>query len=207
MARSAVILRISIAKRHVDAGTYSPSTTNEKRMTKAQRNLLKREQSQPEHQAPERYVEVATNSLHRIQAAYIPVHRGSLHPPRRSGYPRVDEVESRGWGRRAPQSPSSSSFGAPQGNNEIYTYDVVFLIGETKTYAKSPTQFPYPPPRGVNKIYTYDVVFSPGEARKKNQRTTQFPYKITKGISKRSLISRLQVRKTTEQVQLPNKFG
>ena len=40
--------------------------------------------------------------------------------------PRVDEVESRGWGRRAPQSPSSPSFGAPQGNNEIYTYDVVF---------------------------------------------------------------------------------
>ncbi len=63
--------------------------------------------------------------------------------PRRSGYPRVDEVESRGWGRRAPQSPSSSSFGAPQGNNEIYTYDVVFRIGETNKNDYSKTPFPY----------------------------------------------------------------
>ena len=52
-------------------------------------------------------------------------------------------MESRGWGRRAPQSPSSSSFGAPQGNNEIYTYDVVFRIGEANTKPISPTQLPY----------------------------------------------------------------
>ena len=61
--------------------------------------------------------------------------------PRRSGFPRVDEVESRGWGRRAPQSPSSSSFGAPQGNNEIYRSDEVFLIEESKTNAQSQTSF------------------------------------------------------------------
>ena len=36
----------------------SPSTTNEKRAIQAQRNLLKREQSKPEHQATKRYVEV-----------------------------------------------------------------------------------------------------------------------------------------------------
>ena len=44
------------------------STTNEKRMTIAQRNLLKREQSKPEHKALKHYVEVATNDStgHRI---------------------------------------------------------------------------------------------------------------------------------------------
>ena len=80
--------------------------------------------------------------LHRIPESYISVNRGSQNaPPQR--IPRVDEVESRGWGRRAPQSPSSSSFGAPQGNNKIYTYDVVFLIGETRTETIRKTPFPY----------------------------------------------------------------
>ena len=80
--------------------------------------------------------------LHLNTATYIPVNRGSQNaPPQR--IPRVDEVESRGWGRRAPQSPSSSSFGAPQGNNKIYTYDVVFLIEKDKRNDHSQTQFPY----------------------------------------------------------------
>ena len=75
------------------------------------------------------------SDLHRNIADYIPVNRGSQNaPPQR--IPRVDEVESRGWGRRAPQSPSSSSFGAPQGNNEIYTYDVVFFTGEARIKSK-----------------------------------------------------------------------
>ena len=81
MARSAVILRISIAKHHVAAGTYSPSTTNEKRKTYAQRDFLKCEQFQPEHKAPKRYVEVAINDLHRNTADYIPVNRGSQSAP------------------------------------------------------------------------------------------------------------------------------
>ena len=59
----------------------SPSTTNEKRKPKAQRDFLKREQSKPEHKAPKHYVEVATNSLHRKQATYIPVNRGSQNAP------------------------------------------------------------------------------------------------------------------------------
>ena len=67
MARSAVILRISIAKRHVAAGTNSLSTTNEKRKTYAQRNLLKREQSKPEHKAPKQNSELGSNDLHRVQ--------------------------------------------------------------------------------------------------------------------------------------------
>ena len=72
--------------------------------------------------------------------------------PRRSGFPRVDEVESRGWGRRAPQSPSSSSFGAPQGNNKIYTYDVVFPPGEARKKAISPTQFPYNKAKEISRL-------------------------------------------------------
>ena len=75
--------------------------------------------------------ELAIIDLHRIQESYIGINRGSRYaPPQRT--PRVDEVESRGWGRRAPQSPSSSSFGAPQGNNKIYRSDEVFLIEENK---------------------------------------------------------------------------
>ena len=128
MSRSAVIQKTKLQS-HPNS-VFFPSN-NEKRKIYAHRDFLKRERSKPEHKAPKRYIEVGTNSLHRIQATYISVNRGSRYaPPQR--IPRVDEVESRGWGRRAPQSPSSSSFGAPQGNNEIYTYDVVFHIGENQ---------------------------------------------------------------------------
>ena len=81
MARSAVILRISITKRHVAAGTNSLSTNNEKRTTYAQRNLLKREQSKPEHKAPKHHVEVEISDLHLNTANYIPVNRGSRYAP------------------------------------------------------------------------------------------------------------------------------
>ena len=63
--------------------------------------------------------------------------------PRRSGFPRGEEVESRGWRRGAPQSPSPSSFGAPQGTNEIYNNDTVFRIGEANKNDYSQTPFPY----------------------------------------------------------------
>ena len=72
--------------------------------------------------------------------------------PRRSGHLRVDEVESRGWGRRAPQSPSSSSFGAPQGNNKIYKCDVVFLSGEARINNKSQTQLPYNKAKDISRL-------------------------------------------------------
>ena len=61
--------------------------------------------------------------------------------PRRSGYPRGEEVESRGWRRGAPQSPSPSSFGAPQGNNEIYKSDVVFSPGEARIKFQAKRRF------------------------------------------------------------------
>ena len=98
---------------------------------------------------------------------------------RRSGTPRVDEVESRGWGRRAPQSPSSSSFGAPQGNNEIYTYDVVFLIEEAKINKSSKTPIPYNAPARSNKIYKSDEVFLIEEAKTNNPSQTSIPNKKT----------------------------
>ncbi|MDY3942467.1 MAG: hypothetical protein SOZ09_10860, partial [Eubacteriales bacterium] len=71
-------------------------------------------------------------------------------PPQR--IPRVDEVESRGWGRRAPQSPSSSSFGAPQGNNKIYNNDTVFLMEESNTNDHSKTQFPYKIKKDISQL-------------------------------------------------------
>ena len=95
IARSAVILRISMAKPHVAAGINSPSTNNEKRTIQAQRDFLKREQSKPEHKALNRYVEVAISDMHRIQADYIPVNRGSLHFPAAADNP--------GWMRWSPE--------------------------------------------------------------------------------------------------------
>ena len=59
---------------------FFPSN-NEKRMTKAQRDFLKRKRSQPEHNSPKRYIEVAMSDPYRIQATYIPVNRGSQYAP------------------------------------------------------------------------------------------------------------------------------
>ena len=55
--------------------------------------------------------------------------------------PRGDGVESRGWGRGAPQSSSSPSLGAPARNDKIYISDEVFPIGETNTNDSSKRPF------------------------------------------------------------------
>ena len=104
MARSAVILRKTIAKHHVAAGTNSPSTTNEKRTTKAQRNLLKRKRSKPEHKAPKRHVEVGANRLHRNKATYIPVSPRQQICPAAADPHRGQERCWRGIGDRNPLS-------------------------------------------------------------------------------------------------------
>ena len=83
------------------------------------------------------------SDLHRNTATYIVPNPRQQICPAAADNPRVDEVESRGWGRRAPQSPSSSSFGAPQGNNEIYTYDVVFSPGEARKKVQEKRSIPY----------------------------------------------------------------
>ena len=70
MARSAVIQKTKLQS-HPNS-VFFPSN-NEKRTPQAQRNLLKREQSKPEHKAPKHHVEVGMNSLHRILESYIPV--------------------------------------------------------------------------------------------------------------------------------------
>ena len=95
MARSAVILRISTAKRHVAAGTNSPSTTNEKRKTYAQRDFLKRKRPQPEHKAPKRHVEVGISDSTGIQLPILTQTRGSLHFPAAADIP--------GWMRWSPE--------------------------------------------------------------------------------------------------------
>ena len=78
MARSAVIQKTKLQS-HPNS-VFFPSN-NEKRTIQAQRNLLKREQSKPEHKAPKHHVEVGMSDLHRKQAAYIPVNRGSQNAP------------------------------------------------------------------------------------------------------------------------------
>ena len=135
----------------------------------AQRNFLKREQSKTEHKAPKHHVEVEANSLHRIQAIYIPVNRGSRYAPPQRIPQGSGEVLERDRGSKSPVSLQPP----PRGANKIYTYDVVFPIGENNTNNQSKTQFPYLPPQGNNKIYTYDVVFPPGEARKEVQSKPQ----------------------------------
>ena len=67
---------------------FFPST-NEKRKTYAQRNLLKRERSQPEHKATKHHIEVGISDLHRIPESYIPVNPRQPTFPRRSGFPGV----------------------------------------------------------------------------------------------------------------------
>ena len=56
---------------------------------------MKNKRYKPEHKAPNRYIEVAMIDLHRIQAAYIPVNRGSLHFPAAADNP--------GWMRWSPE--------------------------------------------------------------------------------------------------------
>ena len=98
-------------------------------------------------QIAKQYSELASNDStgYRIPKS---LSTAAAKMPRRSGFPRGEEVESRGWRRGAPQSPSSSSFGAPQGNNEIYTYDVVFSPGEARKKIHSQPQLPYNAPAG-----------------------------------------------------------
>ena len=123
------------AKPNVAAGTNDLSPNNEKRAIPAQRNLLKREQSKPEHNSPNRYIEVGMNSLHRIPESYIPVNRGSKHfpaaadPPKGSG-----EVLERDRGSKSPVSFQPP----PRGVNKIYNSDTVFPIGEARKKVPKP---------------------------------------------------------------------
>ena len=73
------------------------------------------------------------NSLHRKQAAYIPVNRGSLHFPAAADSPQGSgEVLERDRGSQSPVSFQPP----PRGINKIYTYDVVFPPGEARIKTK-----------------------------------------------------------------------
>ena len=80
--------------------------------------------------------------------------------------PRGDGVESRGWGRGAPQSSSSLSLGAPARNDKIYKSDEVFLIEKTNKNDLSNTQPSLEIPKS-------DVVSPIGEAN--TNATSQTP--------------------------------
>ena len=109
---------------------YQPNNPTETRTTIARTQTAKP------------YSELGMNDSTGIQLPKLPQARGSRYaPPQRT--PRGEEVESRGWRRGAPQSPSPSSSGAPQGNNKIYKSDEVFLIEESNTNDISKTPIPY----------------------------------------------------------------
>ena len=76
---------------------FFPSN-NEKRATQAQRDFLKRERFQPEHKAPKHHIEVGMNSLHRIQAANIPISPRQPICPAAADSPRGQERCWRGIG-------------------------------------------------------------------------------------------------------------
>ena len=127
-------------------------TTRSRRNKRSTPPIMKNERSKPNNPTETRTTIARTQSTQTIFGTgdkrsapdtgflypYKPA-AAYISPPQR--IPRVDEVESRGWGRRAPQSPSSSSFGAPQGNNKIYTYDVVFSPGEARIKSKEQHRF------------------------------------------------------------------
>ena len=85
--------------------------------------------------------------------------------PRRSGHPGwmrwspLNHASVVPWRRRAPQSPSSSSFGAPQGNNEIYTYDVVFIPGEARKKVKGITPIPYKKSKEIRRLQVISSLY------------------------------------------------
>ena len=116
------------------------------------------------------YSELGIIDLHRNTDTYIaPSPRQQICPaaadnPGVRRWSPLNHASVVPWRRGAPQSPSPSSFGAPQGNNKIYKCDVVFPIGEANTIDISKTSIPY-------KI-TNDIS------------QTQFPYKITNDSSK-----------------------
>ena len=125
----------------------------------AQRNLLKREQSKPEHKASKRYIEVGMSDLHRTQADYIPVNRGSRYAPPQRIPQGSGEVLERDRGSKSPVSLQPP----PRGGNKIYTYDKVFRIGEASTKPISPTQLPYRQEKSKNPEKTCKKGLTSGE--------------------------------------------
>ena len=83
------------------------------------------------------------NSLHRIQATYIPVNRGSLHFPAAADLPGVRRWSPEDGGEGLRRVLLLRPLVPPQGANKIYTSDEVFLIEKTNTIDISKTPFPY----------------------------------------------------------------
>ena len=104
----------------------------------AQRDFLKRKRFQPEHKAPKRHVEVGISDSTGIQLPKLPQARGSRYAPPQRIPQGSGEVLERDRGSKSPVSFQPP----PRGANKIYTYDVVFFIGEAKINDTRTTQIP-----------------------------------------------------------------
>ena len=69
----------NVRKSQTNSVFFPPN--NEKQTIQAQQDRLKRERYKPEHKAPNPHVEVAINSLQRIQDSYIPVNPRQPNQP------------------------------------------------------------------------------------------------------------------------------
>ena len=148
------------------------STNNEKRKTYAQRNLLKRKRPKPEHKAPKRHVEVGMSDLHRIQATYIPVNRGSLHFPAAAdppGWMRWSPEDGEGGLRRVLLPRPLVRRKATIKSTRAMRYS---SLKKPKQTTKAKRRFLINAPQGNNKIYKSDAVFRMEEARINDTRTT-----------------------------------
>ena len=91
-SRSAVIQKTCV-KDTQTASFFHPIMKNVR--YNAQQNLLKREQSKPEHKAPKHHVEVAIKSPHRTPESYIAPNPRQPNQPA-AAILRGEELESRG---------------------------------------------------------------------------------------------------------------
>ena len=77
------------------------------------------------------------SDLHRIQAAYISVNRGSLHFPAAADNPGVRRWSPEDGGEGLRRVHLLRPLVPPQGANKIYKSDVVFPIGEARKNTKN----------------------------------------------------------------------
>ena len=143
MARSAVILKTKLQS-HPNS-VFFPSN-NEKRATQAQRNLLKRKRSKPEHKAPNRYIEVGISDSTGYRLP-ISLSTAAADMPRRSGHLRGQERCWRGIGDRNPLSLSNRPREEQIKSTRAMRYS---SLKKTQTNDTSQTQFPYNAPHKQN---------------------------------------------------------
>ena len=112
MARSAVIPTIDHSKTSRSRRNEQPIPPTMKNVRYQPNNPTETRTIPARTQIAKQYSELGSNDSTGNKLP-ISLSTAAADMPRRSGFPRGEEVESRGWRRGAPQSPSPSSFGAP----------------------------------------------------------------------------------------------